>query len=73
MAQVLRYEDWLARKLAAGDNEMVQSVLVASRFADAVVDYVRTRQRIEEKAVRLIAYRVTDDGQGIELEDRLSS
>lgn len=67
LAQILRYEDWLARKLAAGDHEMIQSVLVAKRFADPVINYVRNRQRIEEKTVRLITYRVTDDKQNIEL------
>lgn len=66
---MLRYHDFLARKLAAGDNEMIQSVLVARRFTDAVVDYVKNRQRIEEKTVRLIAYQVTEDKQGIALQD----
>jgi hypothetical protein len=69
LAQVLRYEDWLARKLAAGDNEMIQSVLVASRFADTVIDYIRNRQRIEEKTVRLISYQVADDKQSIKLRE----
>jgi hypothetical protein len=69
LKQVLRYEDWLARRLAAGDKEMVQSILVARRFSDDVRDYVRARQRIEEKTVRLITYRVTEDKQGIELQE----
>jgi hypothetical protein len=69
LAQILRYEDWLARKLAAGDNEMIQSVLVARRFTDAVIDYVKNRRRIEEKTVRLITYRVTEDKQSIELQE----
>lgn len=71
LTQVLRYADWLARKLAAGDNEMVQSILVANRFADSVINYVESRQRIEEKTVRLISYHVTDDEQSIELRDEL--
>lgn len=73
LAQVLRYEDWLARRLAAGDNEMIQSVLVANRFADDVVDYVVNRQRIEEKTVRLISYRVTADKRDIDLKENLVS
>ena len=72
LTQVLRYEDWLARKLAAGDDEMIQSILVARRFADTVIDYVNARQRIEEKTVRLISYRVTDDGKGIDLQEESS-
>src|SRR5439155_3912532 len=55
LAQVLRYEDWLARRLAAGDDEMIQTILVARRFADDLVEYVRSRRRIEEKTVRLCA------------------
>ncbi len=58
LAQVLRYEDWIARKLAAGDHEMVQSVLVASKFSEGVLDYAKKRLKIEEKSVRLISYRV---------------
>ena len=69
LTQVLRYEDWLARKLAAGDKEMIQSILVARRFTNGVIDYVRNRQRIEEKTVRLIAYRVDEPKQDIKLEE----
>ncbi|GAB4544269.1 MAG: hypothetical protein Kow0063_37880 [Anaerolineae bacterium] len=71
--QVLRYEDWLARKLAAGDHEMIQSVLVAGSFTDDVIDYVSDRQRIEERVVRLISYRVTGDRQNITLQEVLFS
>lgn len=73
LTQILRYEDWLARKLAAGDNEMVQSVLIASRFTDAVIEYVKNRRRIEEKTVRLISYRVDDQKQNIELKEESPS
>jgi len=73
LAQVLRYEDWLARKLAAGDNEMIQSVLVARRFADGVIEYVKNRQNIEEKTVRLITYCVTEDEQNIKLQEETIS
>lgn len=46
LAQILRYEDWLARKLAAGDKEMIQTVLVARRFTDGVIEYVKNRRHI---------------------------
>ena len=69
LAQSLRYEDWLARRLAAGENEMVQSLLVAARFSTPVIEYVKERQRIEEKTVRLLSYRVPDDGHTIELQE----
>lgn len=57
--QIIKYENWLTRKLADGDGEMVQSVLVAFEFQDKVLEYTRKRRFIEEKAVRLIRYRVT--------------
>jgi hypothetical protein len=60
LAQVLRYEKWLARKLASGDYEMIQSVLVAHRFSEELIRYVQARRRIEEKTVRLISYKVVN-------------
>jgi hypothetical protein len=69
LRQVLRYEDWLSRKLAAGDNEMIQSILVARRFADSVIAYVKNYLCIEEKTVRLITYNVAYDNQDIELQE----
>jgi hypothetical protein len=48
---------------------MIQSVLVARRFTDGVIDYVRNLRHIEEKTVRLISYRVIDDKQSIELNE----
>ena len=69
LTQILRYEDWLARKLAAGDHDMVQSVLVANRFTQGTLEYVANRRRIEEKVVRLISYHVEEDG--IILEEHL--
>lgn len=71
LAQILRYEDWLSRKLAGGDNDMIQSVLIANRFADDVIAYVTNRQRIEEKTVRLITYCVSEDRQSINLNEQL--
>lgn len=69
LAQILRYEDWLARKLAAGDKEMIQTVLVARRFTDGVIEYVKNRRHIEEKSVRLIVYSVTEDNQSVDLQE----
>lgn len=69
LTQVLRYEDYLSRKLAGGDTEMIQSILVASRFSEPVLEYVKQRQRIEEKTVRLLSYRVASDRDNIKLEE----
>ncbi|MDM8000921.1 MAG: EVE domain-containing protein [Dehalococcoidia bacterium] len=56
--QIIKYENWLTRKLADGDAEMVQSVLVGFDFDERVLEYWRKRKTIEEKTVRLITYRV---------------
>jgi hypothetical protein len=48
---------------------MVQSVLIAARFTDEVIEYVKNRRRIEEKMVRLLSYRVDDQKQSIELKE----
>jgi hypothetical protein len=63
--QIIRYENWLVRKLAAGDNNMVQSILVALDFQGEVLEYVQRRKLIEEKTVRLIKYRVSEDQDNI--------
>ena len=67
--QIIKYENWLVRKLAAGDNEMVQSILVAFDFQDKVLEYVQRRKLIEEKAVRLIKYRVSENKDDIILTE----
>jgi hypothetical protein len=72
LTQVLRYEDWLARKLAAGDHDMVQSILVATRFSDGALEYVANRRRIEEKVVRLICYHLEDNKVVLEEQCPLS-
>ena len=67
--QIVKYENWLVRKLADGDSEMVQSILVGFEFDDRVLEYRRKRQAIEEKTVRLIRYRLNRDGSDLILEE----
>ena len=67
--QIIKYENWLIRKLADGDSEMVQSVLVAFDFQDRVLEYVQKRRRIEEKTVRLLQYQVTREQDDIRLTE----
>lgn len=69
--QVIKYENWLVRKLANGDSEMVQPVIVAHGFEEPVLGYVRTRRQIEEKTVRLVTYRVDPARNVISLEEVL--
>lgn len=67
--QIIKYENWLVRKLANGDSEMVQSILIAFDFDDKVIDYVKKRKLIEEKTVRLITYRVNDTKDDVILKE----
>ena len=67
--QIIKYENWLVRKLAGGDSEMVQSILVAFNFTDKVVEYIQKRRFIDEKTVRLIRYEVTPKQDDIVLNE----
>ncbi|OGO05991.1 MAG: hypothetical protein A2Y60_00790 [Chloroflexi bacterium RBG_13_54_9] len=67
--QIVKYENWLVRKIASGDSEMVQSMLVAFDFQDKVLEYVRKRKLIEEKTVRLLKYRVIKEQDDIVLAE----
>ena len=67
--QIIRYENWLIRKLADGDSEMIQSILVGFDFHDEVLDYARKRQCIEGKSIRLLKYAVNEDHTDLILEE----
>jgi hypothetical protein len=67
--QLVKYENWLIRKLANGDSEMVQSVLVAFQFDQNVLDYVARRRLVEGKTVRLFSYRVGPSGDDLVLTE----
>jgi hypothetical protein len=67
LTQLLKYEEWIRRRLAAGDPHMVQSVLLARSFAEDVVEYVRKRREIEERTVRLITYMFDISSNAVEL------
>jgi predicted RNA-binding protein with PUA-like domain len=67
--QIVKYENWLVRKLANGDSEMVQSMLVAFDFQDRVLEYVQKRRVIEEKTVRLLKYQVAKEQDDIILTE----
>ena len=67
--QIIKYESWLTRKLADGDSEMVQSLLVGFEFDEKVLEYWRKRKTIEEKTVRLIRYRVNPGKTDLVLQE----
>ena len=72
LAQLLRYEKWLARRLAGGELDMIQSVLVAHDFFPDVIEYAMTRNDVEERSVRLISYRLMEDEQEISLAEEVA-
>jgi hypothetical protein len=47
--QIIMYENWLIRKLAGGDNEMVQSILVGFNFDERVISYRAKRNSKDEE------------------------
>lgn len=65
--QIIKYENWLIRKLADGDSEMVQSILVGCKFDKKVIEYRDKRKTVEEKTVRLLQYKVNEDKSDIAL------
>lgn len=67
--QIIRYENWLIRKLADGDSEMIQSILVGFDFDERVIDYCKKRKAIDEKTVRLIKYKVNPEENDLILEE----
>jgi hypothetical protein len=69
LSQVIKYEKWLIRKLADGDSEMIQSILVAFDFDAKVLDYVRRRRLVEAKTVRLLEYLVAERRDDIVLRE----
>ncbi len=67
--QIIKYENWIVRKLADGDPEMVQSILVGFGFDERVLEYWTKRKAIEEKTVRLIKYKVNSQKNDLVLEE----
>lgn len=67
--QIIKYENWLIRRLADGDSEMVQSILVGFDFDDKVLEYQKKRKMIEEKRVRLIRYKTNPQKNDLLLEE----
>lgn len=56
LKQLVGYESWFLQKKVAGDLNMVRSSAIAKHFSDEVIDYVRKRQEIENKPIKLLEY-----------------
>ena len=69
LKQLVKYEEWLTRKRAGGDKEMVQGILVGYDFTPEVLDYASKRKEIEGRTIRPIRYRVNSSHNDLELEE----
>lgn len=59
LRQLLSYLDWVVTKLAGGDSQKVDGILVAYDFDDTYIDYVRKHNRIEKgRRISLLSYRI---------------
>ena len=67
--QIIKYENWITRKLGDGDSEMVQSILVGFAFEEKLLEYRRKRKAIDEKTVRFIKYNVDRQKSDLILEE----
>lgn len=67
--QIVKYENWITRRLGDGDPEMVQSVLVGFGFGERLLEYRRKRRDIEEKMVRLMKYKVDSHKKSLIVEE----
>lgn len=67
--QIIKYENWITRKLSDGDSEMVQSILVGFAFEEKLLEYRRKRKAIDEKTVRFIKYNVDRQKSDLILEE----
>lgn len=66
LRQLIDYESWFLHKKVGGDLKMIRTTAIAKSFSDEVVDYVQKRNRIENKAVKLVKYNY-DDSIGFSL------
>jgi hypothetical protein len=67
--QIIKYENWITRKLGDGDSEMVQSILVGFAFEEKLLEYRRKRKAIDEKTVRLMKYKVDRNRRSLIIEE----
>lgn len=59
LMQLLSYLDWSVTKLANGDSQKVDGVLVAYDFDTTYIDYVRKHNKIEKgRSLSLLKYRI---------------
>lgn len=56
LTQLIGYETWFLQKRAYGDQKMVRSTAIAQSFSPDVIQYIKMRERIEKKPVKMLRY-----------------
>ena len=56
LSQLIDYESWFLHKKVSGDLNMVRTTAIAKSFSDDVLEYVKKREQIEKKPIKLIKY-----------------
>lgn len=56
LCQLIGYESWFLQKKISGDSKMIRTTAIAKSYSDDVIQYVKQRQRIEKKPIKLLKY-----------------
>ena len=56
LTQLIDYESWFLQKKISGDMKMLRTTAIASSFSADVIDYVKKREEIENKPIKLVQY-----------------
>lgn len=60
LEQLLNYESWFINKRVKGDSNMIRSIAIAKSFSKKVTDYLKAREKYENKHVILLTYGVNE-------------
>ena len=63
LTQLIGYETWFLQKRVHGDQKMVRTTAIARTFSPEVIQYLEMRKEIEKKTVKLLSYKLDQQGQ----------
>lgn len=56
LTQLIDYESWFLQKKVSGDMKMLRTTAIAKGFSADVIDYVKKREKFENKPIKLVKY-----------------
>lgn len=62
LSQLIDYESWFLHKKISGDLNMIRTTAIAKSFSESVIEYVKKREIIENKPIKLIEYKYNGIG-----------